>query len=397
MTTFIEALKNSVLITGLVMIMMLLIEYINIHSHGKSFRKLKSSPVRQVVLAALLGLVPGCVGGFAVVSLFTHKLLSFGSLIAMMIASSGDEAFILMALIPKTAVILFVTLFVIGIVAGIVVDKFHKREEAPFDAEHYVLHENCCGNEKESGDKVFGGTLKGNLKKISRERLLIMGGIAIFIVAVVMGLLEHDHAAHSAVESGHDHAVVAESESDHIHSKECIHDEKTVVMEEDNHNHANFDIFSERWINLIFAGISLLTLILTAKANEHFIKEHLWNHVVRKHLKSIFLWTFGALLVIHFGMQFLHIEDWIADNMILMILIAVAVGLIPESGPHMVFITLFAGGLIPFSVLLASSIVQDGHTALPLLAESKRSFFKAKAINLIIGLTIGLLLHFAGL
>jgi len=397
MTTFIEALKNSVLITGLVMIMMLLIEYINIHSHGKSFRKLKSSPVRQVVLAALLGLVPGCVGGFAVVSLFTHKLLSFGSLIAMMIASSGDEAFILMALIPKTAVILFVTLFVIGIVAGIVVDKFHKREEAPFDAEHYELHENCCGNEKESGDKVFGGTLKGNLKKISRERLLIMGGIAIFIVAVVMGLLEHDHAAHNAVESGHDHAVVAESESDHIHSKECIHDEKTVVMEEDNHNHANFDIFSERWINLIFAGISLLTLILTAKANEHFIKEHLWNHVVRKHLKSIFLWTFGALLVIHFGMQFLHIEDWIADNMILMILIAVAVGLIPESGPHMVFITLFAGGLIPFSVLLASSIVQDGHTALPLLAESKRSFFKAKAINLIIGLTIGLLLHFAGL
>ncbi|GAB1474178.1 hypothetical protein MASR2M69_16190 [Bacteroidota bacterium] len=397
MTTFIEALKNSVLITGLVMIMMLLIEYINIHSHGKSFRKLKSSPVRQVVLAALLGLVPGCVGGFAVVSLFTHKLLSFGSLIAMMIASSGDEAFILMALIPKTAVILFVTLFVIGIVAGIVVDKFHKREEAPFDAEHYELHENCCGNEKESGDKVFGGTLKGNLKKISRERLLIMGGIAIFIVAVVMGLLEHDHAAHSAVESGHDHAVVAESESDHIHSKECIHDEKTIVMEEDNHNHANFDIFSERWINLIFAGISLLTLILTAKANEHFIKEHLWNHVVRKHLKSIFLWTFGALLVIHFGMQFLHIEDWIADNMILMILIAVAVGLIPESGPHMVFITLFAGGLIPFSVLLASSIVQDGHTALPLLAESKRSFFKAKAINLIIGLTIGLLLHFAGL
>lgn len=397
MTTFIEALKNSVLITGLVMIMMLLIEYINIHSHGKSFRKLKSSPVRQVVLAALLGLVPGCVGGFAVVSLFTHKLLSFGSLIAMMIASSGDEAFILMALIPKTAVILFVTLFVIGIVAGIVVDKFHKREEAPFDAEHYELHENCCGNEKESGDKVFGGTLKGNLKKISRERLLIMGGIAIFIVAVVMGLLEHDHAAHSAVESGHDHAVVAESENDHIHSKECILDEKTVVMEEDNHNHANFDIFSERWINLIFAGISLLTLILTAKANEHFIKEHLWNHVVRKHLKSIFLWTFGALLVIHFGMQFLHIEDWIADNMILMILIAVAVGLIPESGPHMVFITLFAGGLIPFSVLLASSIVQDGHTALPLLAESKRSFFKAKAINLIIGLTIGLLLHFAGL
>ncbi len=397
MITLLEALKNSVLITGLVMIMMLMIEYINIHSHGKSFRKLKSSPVRQVVLAALLGLVPGCVGGFAVVSLFTHKLLSFGSLIAMMIASSGDEAFILMALIPGTAIILFITLFVIGVISGIVVDKFHKKEEAPFNPEHYELHENCCGPEKEAKIRVFGGTVKENLKRPSRERLLIMGGIAIFIMAVVLGLLEHDHSAHAPMEAVHDH--------DHIHTKECIHDENVesdhvahlTEADEHLHSHSSFDIFSERWINLIFAGLSLLTLILTAKANEHFIKEHLWNHVVRKHLKSIFLWTFGALLIIHFGMQFLHIENWIADNIFLMILIAVAVGLIPESGPHMIFITLFAGGLIPFSVLLASSIVQDGHTALPLLAESKRSFFKAKAINLVIGLTVGVILHLAGL
>ena len=119
--------------------------------------------------------------------------------------------------------------------------------------------------------------------------------------------------------------------------------------------------------------------------------------MVKKHLKSIFLWTFGALLVIHFGMRFLHIEEWLAQNVYIMILLAVAIGLIPESGPHMVFITLFAGGLIPFSVLLASSIVQDGHTALPLLAESKRSFFKAKLINMAIGLTAGVLLHLAGL
>jgi len=80
-----------------------------------------------------------------------------------------------------------------------------------------------------------------------------------------------------------------------------------------------------------------------------------------------------------------------------MILLAVAIGLIPESGPHMVFITLFAGGFVPFSVLFASSIVQDGHTTLPLLAESKSSFFKAKLINMIVGLAVGLLLHFVGL
>jgi hypothetical protein len=136
---------------------------------------------------------------------------------------------------------------------------------------------------------------------------------------------------------------------------------------------------------------------MTAKASEHFIKEHLWNHVVKKHLKPIFLWTFGALLVIHYGMQFLHLEEWVAGNIYLVILLAVLIGLIPESGPHMVFISLFAAGIVPFSVLLASSIVQDGHTALPLLAESKKSFAKAKLINMIIGLSVGILLHLAGL
>jgi hypothetical protein len=75
--------------------------------------------------------------------------------------------------------------------------------------------------------------------------------------------------------------------------------------------------------------------------------------------------------------------------MVLVILLAVAIGIIPESGPHLVFVTLFAQGILPFYVLLVNSIVQDGHSALPLLAESKMSFAKAKLINIATGLIIG--------
>lgn len=363
MNTVLEALKNSVLITGLVMIMMLLIEYINIHSHGKSFRKLKDSPIKQVFLAATLGLIPGCVGGFAVVSLYTHKLLSFGALVAMMIASSGDEAFIMLALIPKTAIILFIVLFATGVIAGIITDKFVKKEVAPFTPSHYEIHEDCCSSHKQHTDSIFGGKISENLKKISKERLFILLGIILFISAVGMGLLEHDHAVH-------DHTA---------------------------HEHGVFDVFSERWINIVFAGLGIVVLFLTLKSNDHFIKDHLWNHVVRKHFKSIFLWTFGALLIINFGMQFLHLDHWIADNMYVVILLAAVIGLIPESGPHMIFITMFATGMVPFSVLFTSSIVQDGHTALPLLAESKKSFVRAKAINMAIGIIMGVALHLFGL
>ncbi|MCK5464949.1 MAG: hypothetical protein KAI95_18110, partial [Bacteroidales bacterium] len=70
--------------------------------------------------------------------------------------------------------------------------------------------------------------------------------------------------------------------------------------------------------------------------------------------------------------------------------IAVLIGIIPESGPHLVFVTLFAEGLIPFSILLASSISQDGHGSLPLLAESKRGFLSVKSVNMMVALLAGL-------
>ncbi len=272
MEIILDALKNSILITGLVMIMMLLIEYINIHSHGSTFRKLGNSPVKQVIMSAFLGLIPGCVGGFAVVSLYTHNIVSFGSLLAMMISSSGDEAFIMLAMIPKTAVVIFVSLLLLGIVAGIITDKIVASKNNKRSQGHFVLHEeHCCS----PGKTVFGSTIRENFRSVSKERVLIMAGIGIFIAAVVMGLLEHDHIG-ELEHAGHDHSV-------HDHSEQI---------------HTSFNIFSERWINLVFAGLSLFTLFLTAKANNHFIKEHLWDHVIKKHLKSIFLWTFFALAII---------------------------------------------------------------------------------------------------
>ena len=72
-----------------------------------------------------------------------------------------------------------------------------------------------------------------------------------------------------------------------------------------------------------------------------------------------------------------------------MILFAVLVGMIPQSGPHMVFVTLFAQGLIPLPVLIASCITQDGHAGLPLIAKSSRDFFKIKGIKAAIALAIG--------
>ena len=55
----VDILRNSVLITGLVVVMMMMIESLNIESRGMLFRGLRKTKVGQVVVAALLGSVPG--------------------------------------------------------------------------------------------------------------------------------------------------------------------------------------------------------------------------------------------------------------------------------------------------------------------------------------------------
>lgn len=367
----IDVLRNTILITGLVLIMMLMIEYFNIKSHGKWFNKLQQSSFNQVIFGSLLGLVPGCIGGFAAVSLFTHKMISFGALTAMMISSSGDEAFVMLAIMPGTALILFAILFVIAIVSGLLADKFiFKKSKAMYCSQNYEIHDH---QDDSIASPLKLASYKEAFKKPSKERILLLVGISLFIIAIIGGFLEHDHAESSHNESSHHESC---------NEEQIIHESKM--------NTFTLNLLDEQWMNVTFAIISIITVLLTATAKEHFIKEHLWNHVIKKHLFSIFLWTFGGLLICQIGIQYLDIEHWISNNMLIVILLAVAIGIIPESGPHLVFVTLFFNGLVPFSVLLANSIVQDGHTALPLLASSKLSFVKAKVFNIVIGLIIGI-------
>ena len=397
-----EVLKNSYLITSLVLVMMIMIEYVNVASAGKWFGKLHNNSFRQVVMGALLGLIPGCIGGFAAVSLYSHGIIGLGALVAAMVSSSGDEAFVMLAMIPRQAVILFGVLFVIGVVSGVIVDRFGRKRKVHIACEnHFELHDAHI----ERVPAIFKLSSYSGLKKPSKELLVTLAGILVFVVAVFSGILEHSHDHHSHIGEPHHLESVAEH---HIHTEDCQHDHShshsdaaesihNHSVEEHIHSHsAGFDIFSERWLNIVFACLSIVVLFLVAASDTHFFQEHIWGHVIKHHALKVFLWTAGALLVIQVGLQYLDISAWLRDNVYLMILLAALVGMIPESGPNMVFITLFASGLAPFSVLLTSSISQDGHTSLPLLASSKRDFIVAKVLNALIAVVVGSLVYLAG-
>lgn len=341
----VDALRGAVLVSGLVVVMMMLIESFNVESKGHLFAGLKKSGFVQVLVSALLGAVPGCIGGFAAVSLYTHRMISFGALVAMMIATAGDESFMMLALFPGKAAWLFFILFTIAIMAGLLLDRLYKgAKPIPTRLEDsYEIHDGDCGREEHVHHDGSHHT-----RRLAWKRLVMFAGVAIFITALVTGALEDEHG-----------------------------------METDG-----FSLISEEWMFWLFGAFSLVVLGALVFASEHFIEEHLWEHIVCKHLPSIFAWTLGVLLAIGILFHFVDPASWISANTALMILIAIAVGLIPQSGPHIVFVTLFAGGVIPFPVLLANSLVQDGHASLPLLADSKGAFVKAKAIKVCMAMVV---------
>jgi len=66
-------------------VMMLIIEYLNVQTKGMWHNYLAKNRWKQYLLAAVLGAIPGCLGAFTAVTLFSHRIISFGALVTTMI------------------------------------------------------------------------------------------------------------------------------------------------------------------------------------------------------------------------------------------------------------------------------------------------------------------------
>jgi hypothetical protein len=274
-----KVVGETIQVTLLVLLMMVAVDALNVWTRGKIALLLKQGHQwRQYIVSSFIGTVPGCVGGFTNVSLYIHGMISFGALVGSMAAASGDEAFVMIAMFPKTALILFTLLFVFGITIAWVTDKIVKKTKIQTcqDCSEEIIH----------------------------------------------------------------------------------HNEKGIV---------------------------------------HYFKEHVWHHIIRRHLWKTALWTFGALMIVEIGMHYWHLDSISSHYTFVLLLLGAVIGLIPESGPHLLFVTMFANGLIPFSVLFTSSFVQDGHSMLPMLSYSLKDSLLIKMFNLVFGLSIGLLLYAFGI
>jgi hypothetical protein len=215
------------MITSFVSVMMLVIEYLNVLTRGKWQKRLTGHLWGQYVLAAFLGALPGCLGAFAVVAMYSHGVLTLGAVVTAMISTSGDEAFVMFAMFPKQAFFITGVLFIVGLAVGsltdIIIGKGKNRRYV--HCNRLEIH----GEEKQC--VCFPrGKIVNQWRRCSAARGILAAVLFIIIISITLGQLGPS-------------------------------------------------VWT--WIRI--------TLFIVCTVPDHFLDEHLWNHVVRKHIPHVFL------------------------------------------------------------------------------------------------------------
>lgn len=273
--SFVETAK----IIALVTVLMIVTEFLELKYKDKIREKITAKPLSQYALSSLLGAIPGCMDAFFIVSLYVHGIVGFGALTAVMLSTAGDEAYIMLAMIPGPALLIFAICAVLGVIGGFLADKIVKRI---------------------------------NLKTCQPCKI-------------------------------------------EIHEEEKPFNAK------------------------------------------HFFREHFLGHIVKEHISRLFFWIFFTLVAVGVLQQYFDLAGFFEFMPIWsLIVIAALIGVIPESGPHLVFLTLFSQSLIPFSVLLVNTLSQDGHGLLPLLSYSVKDTIYVQIFTTSFALAVGVILLLLG-
>ncbi len=89
---------------------------------------LSKSKKFHVLIASLLGALPGCGGAIIVVTQYIQGRISFGALVAVLTATMGDAAFLILAVEPSTGLLIFLIGIIFGSISGYCIDFIHGEE-----------------------------------------------------------------------------------------------------------------------------------------------------------------------------------------------------------------------------------------------------------------------------
>jgi hypothetical protein len=280
----------------------------------------------QVLFASLMGAMPGCGGAIIVITQFVQGKFSFGSVVAVLIATMGDAAFLLLASRPSTGLFVILGCVSVAIISGIIVDYIHndqfmRPEKTP--EKQFNREENIPNNQFSFYIKWQG---------ILWQWLLIP---AVFIALLFSFQLDVDQILN----------------------------------------------LSSGTINIIGATIIVLAITLWACSGEVTNYQTTVSEDSKVNTRSLFQkiaqdtnfvtsWVIIAFLVFELSMHFtgFDFEYFFSQWGALTPLIAIIIGLLPGCGPQIIATSLYLSGSIPLSAQLGNAISNDGDALFPAIA-----------------------------
>ena len=341
---------------GAILLLFALIDYYN---QGKLIAFIARSKRYQPVLGALLGLTPGCGGAVFVMPLFFTGSVTFGTVVATLMATMGDAAFVLMASSPVHYLLVSFFSFFVAVITGYVVDK---TKIGPNVLRAYLEKlKSPVGQPSIEGGMA---TMTTDEARVSKPVLYITGG---FWVLICIGL------------------VLGIGDLAQVEINELAIPNMGLVI-----------------------GVlgTLMSLSVMGWGRKH-LRRHAGGRTLGSTLVGSFLdtafiitWVFVGymayeLIVLGAGGGNYVLGEQVVESLLLSVgvasvFVAVAVGIIPGCGPQIIFVSLFVQGLVPFSALLANAVSQDGDALFPVLAMDRPSAIWATLLNKIPALMLGL-------
>lgn len=367
---------------------LLIFGFINYKTQGRFIQSLEKSKKLQPVIGAILGLSPGCGGAIFVMPLYLKGTVTYGTVIATLIATMGDAAFVMLSTHPLDYIIVSAISFAVAIITGYIIDAlkidggFSKKREmllkqnALAPSEHAKLPNELMRHiGHEEGDSVDILMHHHHSFRHGRNlftRFIHNGAYKIFWALMSLGLILG------------------------------IADLFQVDL--------NTDLGIPH-IGTIIGITGMLYCIIYMIISKRFLKNEEYEEEEQKmfsfketlvhsaqEVAFVCVWVFIAyfvydLFVVLVGGEAI-ISSWMMATGLLSVVIGAMIGLIPGCGPQVIFVTLFSKGMMPFAALLANAISQDGDALFPLLAIDQKSSLWATVITTIPALLLGIAAYY---
>ena len=377
-------------VTVFVAAMILLFSWLQFITAGRFVVWIRENRRLQPVIGAMMGLTPGCGGAIIVMPMYARGYVTYGTVIATLIATLGDAAFVLIGAVFQDSsyltpvIVVHATSFVVGVLWGYGVDSIEITPTTPLGRFGPKF-----GTDEPLGEEV-AKAMEGKdslIENLPRENpegwgyRVLHQGYRIWWLVTAVGLC-------LAI------LLLGWYAQDPEYSPELVWDPTTrdgIVT----------------WVGFIGTTLSIILYVSSknffADDTEATIGDKLNSldeTLVHAASETAFVtfWVLIAYLVFEFGMLLSGIKESDMSEHgsgAGAVLVAATIGLIPGCGPQIIAITAYVEGIISFPALVANAISQDGDALFPLLVRHKVASIWATIHTTLPAIIVGLVFLWA--